>query len=573
MLEIIDRLGRKKLKILTIAIYIISIFMYEIFICNGHRSGIYNFALCRLVIYAVFLILLYKNIDKFIINAMNTLQTKVKKIAIAIYVPIAIIVTIYVLIKWISIYKAITLIIALLMGFILLIYMSSDYIKNTIVITATLGIIFTFATDFNHTLDEKKHMMTAINIANGNFNYVKNPLNEPAYNDIIFDCDIDAFIRFFAIKYEPNLTNDWNRTEETELYYVCSSPADYNAILYIPSVLGITFARILGGSVADIYITARLFNLIAYSLMIILILKLLPYKQKIFFIIYMLPYQLLLASSLSIDGICLGILGIFIAYCLKLSEQDYKTILMKQILTLMVLFALCLLAKNLAYCAIVLFVFVLPIFKILKNNKKNLPIIITILVIAVICCAILLLNKLGATASSGGDPRGGDTSLIGQIEFLISSPMNIIKVGFEQVMNSILNYNWYTYLNNEVFFGRYYEQLFFLEMIFVLYVCITDNSKKIKLRTGIVSIITFIAVFASTSLMLYLTFTPVGQIAISGYQPRYLTPIFPIVLMLINDRTFIGKRTAEDEEKNNMYICLVSGLLIFLDLVCLIYVI
>ena len=42
---------------------------------------------------------------------------------------------------------------------------------------------------------------------------------------------------------------------------------------------------------------------------------------------------------------------------------------MKQILTLMVLFALCLLAKNLAYCAIILFIFVLPIFKILKNNK------------------------------------------------------------------------------------------------------------------------------------------------------------------------------------------------------------
>lgn len=131
-----------------------------------------------------------------------------------------------------------------------------------------------------------------------------------------------------------------------------------------------TFAKLLGGSIADVYIVGRLFNLIAYALIIILILKILPYKHKIFFIIYMLPFSLLLAASYSVDGICIGFLGLFIAYCLKLSEGDYKDIKLKQILILMLLFGLCLLAKNLAYCAIILLIFILPICKILKNNKK-----------------------------------------------------------------------------------------------------------------------------------------------------------------------------------------------------------
>lgn len=566
------------LKILTIAIYLISILIYEIGICNGetlfnNESISYNFSLCRIVIYAIFLILLIKNIDKFIETAIDSLELKSKKIILGIYVPVAIITIIYVLIKWISIYKALTLTIALLMGLLFIIYISSNYIKNIIIITFTLGIMFTFATDFHHTLDEKKHMMSVINIANGNLNYVENPLNEPVYNNIIFNCDIDSFIQFYSKKYKPALTDEWNRTEETEVYYICSSPADYNPILYLPSVVGVSFAKILGGSMADVYIIGRLFNLIAYSLMVTLILKLLPYKQKIFFIIYMLPFQLLLSATFSVDGICLGLLGIFMAYCLKLSEVDYKTIKMKQILTLMVLFALCLLAKNLAYCAIVLFIFVLPIFKILKNNKKNLPIIITILIIAIVCCAFLLLNKLNVTASSGGDPRGGDTSVIGQIKFLLSSPFNIVKVGFEHVMNSILNYNWCIYLNHDAFFGKYAAQIFFLEMIFILYVCFTDNSKKIKMRTNIVSIITFIGVFASTSLMLYLAFTPVGQINISGYQPRYLIPMLPIILMLINNNRYIGKSSKEDEEKNDINISLISGLFIIIDLFCLVYVI
>ncbi len=580
-LEKINLKKERTIKVITIIIYLISILIYEIGICNGEiiknyfeKGEIsYNFSLCRIVIYSIFIILLFKNINKFIPGAIESLSSKTKKVIIGIYIPIMIITIIYVLIRWISIYKALTLTITLLMGLLFIIYVTSDYIKNVIIITFTLGVVFTFSTDFNHAIDEKKHIMSASNISAGNLNYVKNPLNDPAFNNIIFNCDIDSFIQFYAKKYEENLTTEWNRTEDTELYYVCSSPADYNFILYLPSATGMTFAKLLGGSIADVYIVGRLFNLIAYALIIILILKILPYKHKIFFIIYMLPFSLLLAASYSVDGICIGFLGLFIAYCLKLSEGDYKDIKLKQILILMLLFGLCLLAKNLAYCAIILLIFILPICKILKNNKKSLPVIITLITIAIILCGILLLNKLNSTASSGGDPRGGSTSVTGQINFLLQSPLNIVKVGFEHIMNSILNYNWYTYLNNENFFGRYYEQIFFLEMIFVLYVCFTDNSQKIKTRTGIVSIITFIAVFASTSLMLYLTFTPVGQISISGYQPRYITPLLPMVLMLINNKRFIGKTGEETEKKVNSNIYLTSGLFIILDLFCLIYVI
>ena len=110
-------------------------------------------------------------------------------------------------------------------------------------------------------------------------------------------------------------------------------------------------------------------------------------------------------------------------------------------------------------------------------------------------------------------------------------------------------------------------------MIFILYACFTDNSKKIKLNTSIVSIITFIGVFASTSLMLYLTFTPVGQIDISGYQPRYITPLLPIVLMLINNKKNINRSNKGDEEKTDINISLISGLFIIINLVCLVYVI
>lgn len=581
LLEKIDLKKNKVLKISTIIIYVIAILIFEIGICNGMNlknfiyQGVikYNFSLCRIVSYIIFLIAMIKNIDKFIPEALETIKLPIKKYISIIYVGAMFFIDLYVFIKWTSIYKELTLLIMQLMGLLFIIYISSNYIKNVIVIVSTIGMVFTFATDFHHTLDEKKHMMSVINISSGNLQYAKNPLCEPTYNNIIFNCDIDSFVQFFERKYEPDLTNDWNRTEETEVYYICSSPADYNFVLYLPATIGVVFAKVFAGSIADIYIMGRLFNLIAYAVMVIVMLKLLPYKKKIFYIITMLPFQLLLAASFSVDGICCGILGIFIAYCLRLSEMDYEKIKLKQILTLMILYAMCLLAKNLAYCAIIIFVLVLPIKKVIKNNKKSLPIISTILIIAMLVCATLMVNKLFTSAADGGDIRGGETSLVGQAKFLLESPLNIVKVGFEHIMNALLNYNWYTDLNHATFFGKYSTQIFFMELIFIIYISCTDEYVEIKKRTQIVSIITFLGVFASTSLMLYLTFTPVGQINISGYQPRYMISLFPIILMLINNKKNIIDKEQLKEKTSEVNVCLTQGMFIIIDLIFLISIV
>ena len=550
------------LKTLTILTFIISMFIYEIGICNISNIGIsYNFSLCRIVLYLIFLILLIKNIDKFLQNVVQ--YFKYKKIILIIYAIIAIVALVYVILEWNSVYKILSLMIALLMGILVIIYISDDYVKNAIVIISTLGILFTFNTNFHHCLDEKTHSMSAINLANGNFNYIENQLNEPAFNNIIFSCDIDQYAQFWSVKYEPNLTEDWGNSKDDAVYYMCSAPTNYNFILYIPSALGIKFASILGGSIADVYITGRLFNLLAYEALLVLILKILPYKKKIFSMIYMLPISLLLAASYSIDGLCLGIIGIFIAYCLYLSE-NYEKVKIKQICIMILTFAMCLLVKNLAYFAIIIFAFVMPVLKILKNNKKQLPIITTIITITIVLCITFLFLRLGqATSEETGDIRGGETSVTGQIEFLLSSPMNIIKIGFEHIINTLLNYDWYANLNQYEFFGKYYKQIFFLEMIFLIYVSITDNTSRASKRVIIVSILTFLAVFGTTSMMLYLQFSPVGQIGISGYQARYILPILPIALMTLNKKS--------NAKNNEVNIALASGAIVFVNLICLIY--
>lgn len=116
----------------------------------------------------------------------------------------------------------------------------------------------------------------------------------------------------------------------------------------------------------------------------------------------------------------------------------------------------------------------------------------------------------------------------------------------------------YMQLNQTEFFGKYYKQIFFIELIFLIYVAITDSDREITIRVKIVSIVTFFVVFFSTSLMLYLNFTPVGMIGIKGYQTRYILPVLPIMLMLVSKNK---------KQYNNTLICIGLLMIIFMDLV------
>ena len=56
-------------------------------------------------------------------------------------------------------YGSVRIIISLLTT-LFVIYVSKDISKNVIIAGCTFGIVFTFSTDYNHAIDEKKHFMS-----------------------------------------------------------------------------------------------------------------------------------------------------------------------------------------------------------------------------------------------------------------------------------------------------------------------------------------------------------------------------------------------------------------------------
>lgn len=561
--------NEKAINILTFAIYIIAMIIFELCYCNASNMPMivsgnfqkitYNFSLCRLIMYVTIISFIGIFRKKFIEESIETFRkNRYKKIFTYIYLLVGILIIItasIVIAKFPLLSRGMSIgMIAVLMGAIVMMYISNNVLKNFILIAINLGMVYSISTNFNHAIDEKKHFMTAFNIAYGNFNYASNPITDTSIEQLPQLSKFTTINPFLEKKYEPNITQDVNKSD------IPSTPADYNCLGYIFAALGIFIGKTLGGSIIDIYIMGRLFNLIFYTFLITIALKLIPYKKNIFVVIFLMPMALILAATYSNDGYCIGTVAMFIAYCLKLKHEK-ETINIKDFGILIGLFLLMLTAKSMAYILVGCIALMLPIKATLKKNKKYLPIITIVSIISVI---ILILGVITVknTHIKEDTRAAGDISVSGQINSILHNPVLDIKVAANHIKNTFLNMNWYKMLHDDKFFTENCQVVLIPLMLFMLYVAITEDDYNFKISNKVVMILTFLFVYGMTSLVLYLSFSPVGSLNIGGYQTRYIIPILPLLLFCLSSNNIIVK----NKENRNFNITIVSGIFVMLGI-------
>lgn len=560
---------KRNITIYTILVLLSVMTVFEIGFCNvqvihqvfNHQEIIYNFSLCRIVFYCVFIILycIFKN--KFLENAEETYSSKFKRVFTYVTIIVAVL---YCCLILFSTYKrgidfvrigSVKLIIAIL-STLFVIYISKDISKNIIVAACTFGIVFTFTTDYNHAIDEKKHFMSALNVSFLNFDYINNPITDTEIAKIPHLTRYVSIDEWLENNYIPSISSDVNM-EDTP-----STPANYKPIIYALPAVGIAIARVLNGSIVDMYILGRIMNLVLYTVLVYIAMKILPFKKNIFFVVAFIPYMLLLAASYSADGICLGTIYIFVAYCLKIYKES-ETISLKQFLILAALFVVMLIGKGVGYLPIGILVFMLPLVKTIKNNKKYWPIMITCGILFVILGTFFVIYMKNTNLSSEGDSRGASgINSIEQLNAILTDPVLDIKVAINHVLDTLVNFNWLKTLQQEVFFKDYSEQSIFVMLFVIFFIALTEDDYNFKIKDKIILILGFLLPFGMTSVILYLSFTPVRALHIDGYQARYIFPILPLVLCCLSS----DKIKATRGENRNLNIAITSGIFLVIGL-------
>lgn len=540
----------KKLKIITTIISILCMLIYEFIFCNLYNinNGKFYFSTFRLITYLVLGLLFWKFSNKFIEEAITSM--KKKKSLIITYVVAIIMYTVYIIIKKEEIWKIFKVIMIELSGLLFILYLSKDYIKNIVVTTITLGIMFSSTSDFFHIMDEKQHFNTALNLASGNFNYQIEPLGDRKFQDITREIPMQEFVmKYSNIKYKMKM-------EKVEFDEV-SIPMTYNPLLYLPSALGINLARFFGGSMLDVFLAGRIANLIFFMGLLIAIFKILPFRKDTFYCIYLLPQAMALAASYSMDAITVGLVGIFIAYVLKIYKENQDGINIKQCMLLIVLFMIALLSKLGAYLGICIVILILPIMKSIKKDKRLLFIIGTVILIAV-GLGLYRFNSIVKTTK--GDIKMEEANPKAQLEFVLSDIKRFKYVYKNCLNNTIFDLDYYEGLNLKKFMGSEYKIVTWALFIFCVYTATNDGTHNFKKKEKIIMILAFAATFFCGTMLMYLWHTPYMALTIIGYQARYLIPILPLLLMCL-----YSKAENQEEEYNttakNMVLFMVLNLI------------
>ena len=263
-----------------------------------------------------------------------------------------------------------------------------------------------------------------------------------------------------------------------------------------------------------------------------------------------------LSGVYSADGVCFGAISIFIAYCLKLANQEEK-VNIKQIILLILSFIFAAISKGTGYIFIGLLIFILPIKKILKDNKKDWWKFLLIFLLIIITIVSMFIMTYKSEINDNGDPRSEGTNSSKQLIYILHNPVDYVALMINHFKFTFFNLKCLSFLNAPMFFGSAYYHVFLCLLFYIIAVGITDFSEEFKLRTKIVFIITSLAIFATTSTALYLSYTAVGANHINGYQMRYLFPIIPLILCVFQTRKLRYK-----EKDINLIITYISWIFI-----------
>lgn len=409
--------------------------------------------------------------------------------------------------------------------------------KVFLVFALVVGFLLTFITPPFQVADEPGHLYRAYEISEGHFisKKINNEVGNYIPKDIILMVgDLEGQIpfnkneKFSMKKLEKYQTKKINF--ENKKFVDFRSMVLYSPIVYIPQSLGICAATIIPSlpffpQLLMIYL-GRIFNLLAFIVMIYYAIKLTPLCKWGLTLIALMPMTIYQAASLSADSVCFGLSFLTIAFILNCAFGEKKKIKNSQLFAILVLAVLLSLCKT-AYFFIPFLFLVIPFEKI--GSKKKYYMLFLVLLAVVLLVDTLwgtFIRQLYLPISSGVNPEK-------QFKYIIFHPLEFIilfKIFFNKnlLISFAGNLGW---LDNP------------LPLIFVqIYLCIMvltaffENNKDTFLRLKQKIIIFLITLFncALIVMLIYLSCSKIGQNHIIGLQGRYFIPIAPLFILLFS---------------------------------------
>lgn len=421
-----------------------------------------------------------------------------------------------------------------IIDFYIILFKKYSINKIFLVTVSVLGLIYMVIVPMYRGHDEHAHFFRAYEIARGVFNTEirdgysvteipavfrqvmrdandptdKRDINEGYYKDVIQSAD--------AV-----ITNDTILEDGSYM-------AVYSFVPYIPQTLAIKIVSLFTNRVVVLFYAARLANLIVAVLMLYIAFKIIPYGKNLLFLICIIPTTLCQISSMSPDAMTITSCILFIAYVLKLIN-DNKEITKKNIVILTIIGLMVSLSK-ITYIPIVFTALLIP-KKLYKNSKSKIKSMLIVILIPIII-NLIWLGFAGVHLAYIDNNKAAV-----QKSFILSNPIEYIRVCAYTVY-----YQFGAYMNG--LFGQNLEHISYVRVgeinVYIFIITLTlivlfDDSMKNKIsnfgKIVIGSMLVIIIALIFTSL--YMQWAGYKWYFVEGIQGRYFIELLlPFGLLL-----------------------------------------
>lgn len=288
------------------------------------------------------------------------------------------------------------------------------------------------------------------------------------------------------------------------------------------------------------WLLGKLANLLLYAIGMSIALNILPIGKRLFTVIAMAPISLFICTTYTYDVTVTVFITIGICILLKMLLTDAQFNLKWQIIYVVCMVIGCL--PKAVYAPLILLAWIVPKEKY-KSKKacyifRGSVVVAMLLLVASFALPVLFPSGGGEVA---GDSRGGNTSVTGQMNYVLGQPIAYAFVLIRSIWKTLVDY----LIGASVFGGLGYVGTVTQPILFAILVwgvALTDSytekdAKKLNKKHRMIMLLFITCTIVLIWTALYLSYTEVGRTGIGGVQARYYLPfIFMIYLCLQNDK-------------------------------------
>ena len=322
------------------------------------------------------------------------------------------------------------------------------------------------------------------------------------------------------------------------------SSALYSPVAYLPQAAGIATGRILHPSIGAMMLMGRLFNLIAYILLVYLAIRIARQGKWVYVVAALFPVAIQEAASLSTDVLTIGLAFVTIAFLHSLFLQK-RPVSMPQYIYI------ALLAVGLGLTKQTNVIFLLPVIflpkSILPSVWRKVGLIACGLGVGILTAigwyAIIKFQHYELDYSKTIGIANIDQ--IAQLKHVIGHPLSFAKTLFRTYVfggfhvASLPDFYWVSMYG---FFSLFSYQLpipfiaLGYTVLLVAFLNNGDGAQRLKLTIRLASIQTTVFILSAIAIAgaLYLVWTPVGAPEVAGMQGRYFIPLIPLLIPLFS---------------------------------------